>query len=106
MIWRPHHTLHIITVTIITIGILRSMFPIGRPANRKEKARQEPFRVLAETIPYDQKLPIRILDVGAGYGALTQFLLSYFKRHRDLPGRIGGDGETRPGTYAALQRTL
>ena len=28
--------------------------------------------------PYDKKLPIRILDVGAGYGAVTQFLLSHF----------------------------
>jgi tRNA (cmo5U34)-methyltransferase len=46
--------------------------------DQKEKNRQEPFRVLAETIPYDKKLPIRILDVGAGYGALTQFLLGYF----------------------------
>ena len=46
--------------------------------DQKEKHRQEPFRVLAELIPYDKKLPIRILDVGAGYGALTQFLLSYF----------------------------
>lgn len=44
----------------------------------KERHRQEPFRVLAQTIPYDKKLPIRILDVGAGYGALTQFLLSHF----------------------------
>jgi SAM-dependent methyltransferase len=46
--------------------------------DQKDKARQEPFRVLAQTIPYDKKLPIRILDVGAGYGALTQFLLSHF----------------------------
>ena len=46
--------------------------------DQKEKARQEPFRVLAQTIPYDKQLPIRILDVGAGYGALTQFLLSQF----------------------------
>ena len=36
--------------------------------------------MLAKTIPYDKKLPIRILDVGAGYGALTQFLLSYFPK--------------------------
>ena len=41
-------------------------------------ARQEPFRVLTQTIPHDKNLPIRILDVGAGYGALTQFLLSQF----------------------------
>ena len=46
--------------------------------DQKEIARQEPFRVLAQTIPYDKKLPIRILDVGAGYGALTQFLLGHF----------------------------
>ena len=38
--------------------------------DQKEKDRQEPFRVLAETIPYDKALPIRILDVGAGYGAV------------------------------------
>jgi ubiquinone/menaquinone biosynthesis C-methylase UbiE len=46
--------------------------------DQKEKDRQEPFRVMAKTLPYDRKLPIKILDVGAGYGALTQFLLSYF----------------------------
>src|SRR5215470_14192931 len=46
--------------------------------DKKEKDRAEPFRILAETIPYDKKLPIKILDVGAGYGALTQFLLDYF----------------------------
>jgi ubiquinone/menaquinone biosynthesis C-methylase UbiE len=34
--------------------------------------------VLADTIPYDGSLSIRILDVGAGYGALTQFLLGHF----------------------------
>jgi ubiquinone/menaquinone biosynthesis C-methylase UbiE len=44
----------------------------------KEKNRQEPFRLLADTIPFDKKLPIRILDLGAGYGALTQFLLNCF----------------------------
>jgi ubiquinone/menaquinone biosynthesis C-methylase UbiE len=32
----------------------------------------------AKTIPYDKTLSIKILDVGAGYGALTQFLLKYF----------------------------
>ena len=44
----------------------------------KEVEREEQFRLLANSIPYDKKLPIRILDVGAGYGALTQFLLSDF----------------------------
>jgi tRNA (cmo5U34)-methyltransferase len=48
--------------------------------DKKEEQRQEAFRVLANTIPYDKKLPIKILDVGAGYGALTQFLLSQFPK--------------------------
>ena len=48
--------------------------------DQKEKARQEPFRVLAQTIPYDKQLPIRILNVGAGYGALTHFLLINFSK--------------------------
>ena len=70
-------------------------------------ARQEPFRVLAQTIPYDKKLPIRILDVGAGYGALTQFLLSYFPNATAvLPGRVGRDGEDRSRAHGAFQRTL
>jgi SAM-dependent methyltransferase len=44
----------------------------------KEKDREDAFRLLADTIPFDKKLPIRILDLGAGYGALTQFLLNRF----------------------------
>jgi tRNA (cmo5U34)-methyltransferase len=43
----------------------------------KEVDRQEPFRLMADTIPFDRKSPIKILDLGAGYGALTLFLLSY-----------------------------
>jgi tRNA (cmo5U34)-methyltransferase len=44
----------------------------------READRQEVFRLLAKTIPYKTDEPIRILDVGAGYGALTQFLLGQF----------------------------
>ncbi len=33
---------------------------------------------MAETIPFDKEAPIRILDLGAGYGALAQFLLRHF----------------------------
>jgi ubiquinone/menaquinone biosynthesis C-methylase UbiE len=44
----------------------------------REAGRQEAFRVLAETIPYDKKAAIKILDLGAGYGGLTQFLLRHF----------------------------
>src|SRR5262245_50011074 len=46
--------------------------------DQKEVDRQEPFRLLAQTMPYDKQLPIKILDVGAGYGALSQFLLKHF----------------------------
>ena len=44
----------------------------------REAGRQEAFRVLAETIPYEKNAAIKILDLGAGYGGLTQFLLRYF----------------------------
>ena len=44
----------------------------------KEKQREEPFGVIADTIPFSQSEPIRILDVGAGYGALAKFLLERF----------------------------
>src|SRR4029453_4452048 len=46
--------------------------------DKKETARQEPFDGLAPTPSYARNLPIRILDVGGGYGALTRFLLGYF----------------------------
>ena len=46
--------------------------------DEREPGRQEPFRLMAETIPYDKKAAMKILDLGAGYGALTQFLLQHF----------------------------
>jgi SAM-dependent methyltransferase len=44
----------------------------------KETHRQEAFKALADTIPYNKTLPIKILDLGAGYGGLTGFLLGHF----------------------------
>ncbi len=44
----------------------------------KEAARQEAFDVMAQTLPYDRAAKITVLDIGAGYGALSQFLLSRF----------------------------
>jgi ubiquinone/menaquinone biosynthesis C-methylase UbiE len=44
----------------------------------REAGRQEAFRALAETIPYDNDAAIKILDLGAGYGGLTQFLMRHF----------------------------
>ena len=46
----------------------------------KEKDRGAAFTLLADTIPFSKQLPIRILDLGAGYGALTQFLLNRFPK--------------------------
>lgn len=44
----------------------------------KEADRQEVFGLMAKTIPYEKDAVIRILDVGAGYGALAQFILNHF----------------------------
>jgi ubiquinone/menaquinone biosynthesis C-methylase UbiE len=44
----------------------------------REAGREEAFRLMAEAIPYDKEMPIRFLDIGAGYGALTRFLLERF----------------------------
>jgi ubiquinone/menaquinone biosynthesis C-methylase UbiE len=44
----------------------------------REAGRQKAFRALAETIPYDKNDAIKLLDLGAGYGGLTQFLLRHF----------------------------
>jgi ubiquinone/menaquinone biosynthesis C-methylase UbiE len=44
----------------------------------READRREVFRFIAKTIPYEKNASIRILDVGAGYGALAQFLLAEF----------------------------
>ena len=46
--------------------------------DEREVDRAEVFRLMAEILPCDREAAIRILDVGAGYGALTQFLLDYF----------------------------
>jgi SAM-dependent methyltransferase len=46
--------------------------------DRKEANRAQAFQVLADTIPYEKTKAIRILDLGAGYGALTKFLLESF----------------------------
>jgi len=52
----------------------------ARDQDLKEQHRQKAFRSLADIIPYDKAAPIRILDLGAGYGALTKFLLERFPR--------------------------
>ena len=44
----------------------------------KEAARQEAFEVIAQTLPFRQDAKINFLDIGAGYGALSQFLLGRY----------------------------
>ena len=44
----------------------------------KETSRTAAFQIIADKIPYEKNLPIKILDLGAGYGALTKFLLERF----------------------------
>ena len=44
----------------------------------KEASRQHVFSLIAHTIPCDKAQAITILDLGAGYGALTKFLLQVF----------------------------
>ena len=46
--------------------------------DQREVDRQEIFQSMAKALPYDQQARIKILDLGAGYGALAQFLLDYF----------------------------
>ncbi len=43
-----------------------------------EEDRREQFQLMADLIPFDRGAPITFLDLGAGYGALTQFLLKQF----------------------------
>ncbi len=40
--------------------------------------REEAFKVLADSLPFERSAKITILDLGAGYGALSQFLLGEF----------------------------
>jgi len=46
--------------------------------DEKETNRQKAFNLIAATIPFEKAQPITILDLGAGYGALTKFLLGRF----------------------------
>lgn len=52
----------------------------ARRQDRSEDERRDQFQMLADAIPFDKDAAIRILDIGAGYGALTQFLLQQFPR--------------------------
>lgn len=40
--------------------------------------RDAAFAVIAAIIPFDKQAPVKILDIGSGYGALTRYLLDHF----------------------------
>ena len=46
--------------------------------DRYEDERRPQFQMIADAMPFTRDAAIQILDVGAGYGALTQFLLEQF----------------------------
>jgi SAM-dependent methyltransferase len=46
--------------------------------DRYEDERRPQFQTIADAIPFARDAAIEILDVGGGYGALTQFLLEQF----------------------------
>jgi ubiquinone/menaquinone biosynthesis C-methylase UbiE len=46
--------------------------------DKREAEREEIFRLIARTLSDDSQAPLKILDLGAGYGALSQFLLTHF----------------------------
>jgi ubiquinone/menaquinone biosynthesis C-methylase UbiE len=52
--------------------------------DKREAEREEIFRLIARTVSDDSQAPLNILDLGAGYGALTQFLLTHFPNARAL----------------------
>jgi ubiquinone/menaquinone biosynthesis C-methylase UbiE len=52
--------------------------------DQREVERHEIFRLIATTLSDNSQAALTILDLGAGYGALTQFLLQHFPNARAL----------------------
>ena len=48
--------------------------------DERETERREVFELIGRTLPYEQDTAIHLLDLGAGYGALCQFLLGRFPK--------------------------
>jgi SAM-dependent methyltransferase len=46
--------------------------------DEREIERQHIFQLIADTVPYARGAKFKLLDLGAGYGALCQFLLKHF----------------------------
>lgn len=54
------------------------VFQWAERQDEREVEREKIFRSLAEIVSKDRDAAMNILDLGAGYGALAQFLLEYF----------------------------
>jgi ubiquinone/menaquinone biosynthesis C-methylase UbiE len=52
--------------------------------DQREVERHEIFRLIATTLSDNSQAALTILDLGAGYGALAQFLLQHFPNARAL----------------------
>jgi ubiquinone/menaquinone biosynthesis C-methylase UbiE len=50
--------------------------------DKREVEREEIFRLIARTLSDDSQAALTILDLGAGYGALAQFLLKHLPNAR------------------------
>ena len=48
--------------------------------DKREVEREEIFRLIARTLSGNPQAALTILDLGAGYGALTAFLLPWYPR--------------------------
>ena len=46
--------------------------------DERETERRQVFQLIADTLPYKKSAKFAILDLGAGYGALSQYLLGQF----------------------------
>lgn len=56
----------------------------ARRQDRDESARKEQFQRVADLLPFDKNASFSFLDVGAGYGALTLFLLKKFPKAKAI----------------------
>jgi cyclopropane fatty-acyl-phospholipid synthase-like methyltransferase len=54
------------------------VFAWAERQDEREVDREEIFRLIARTLSEDPRAALTILDLGAGYGAVAQFLLEHF----------------------------
>src|ERR1700761_4224216 len=76
----------------------------------RDDERRVVLRRILDRLPIDRDRPIRILDVGAGYGVLTRELLQSFPRSTvvlvDLSQRMLEHARSRLADYSARFQTV